>query len=309
MESLRTSQLQLVAGIAFGSVGLLWLLRRLTLRRKISGLQGQVVLITGASSGLGEACAHAFYKAGSKVILCARRVNELERVKNELISLDLTTTTHPPHVLPLDLEDLEGIPAKAAKALALNDGGVDILINNGGMGFRGTVLETELSVQQKVMKVNYFGSVALTKALLPSMIAKGGGHIVALSSVQGKFAIPFRSAYAASKHAMQAFFECLRAEMAQHNVLVTIISPGYIRTNYSYNAVTADGTPHGEMDATIASGMSTDYVAERILHSIVKRQPDVIIGPLYLRMLIYIKAFLPSLYAWVMALRARGGRK
>ncbi|XP_022093555.1 dehydrogenase/reductase SDR family protein 7-like isoform X2 [Acanthaster planci] len=306
MERLSRGQLQIVAGLTFGSLGLLWLWRRLAVRRGRAALKDKVVLITGASSGVGEACAHAFYRVGSKVILCARRIKELERVKNDLSSLKLTTPTHPPCILPLDLEDLEGIPKKAQEALALH-GRVDILINNGGMTSKGAVEDTEMSVHQKVMTINYFGSVALTKELLLSMIANKCGHIVAISSVQGKIAIPYRSAYGASKHAMNAFFDCLRAEVAQHKINVTVVSPSYIKTNISYNAVTADGTRHGEMDRNIATGMSTDYVVKKILQAVIQKQGDLVLGPFHHRLAIYVRVLSPRLYDWLMALRARGG--
>ncbi|XP_038064236.1 dehydrogenase/reductase SDR family protein 7-like [Patiria miniata] len=306
MDRLNITQLQIAAGLTFGSLGLLWLWRQLTLRRGRALFKDKVVLITGASSGLGEACAHAFYREGSKVILCARRVKELERVRNDLSSLKLPIPTHSPCILTLDLEDLQTIPKKAEEALALH-GRVDILVNNGGMGYRGTVVGTEMSVHQKLMNVNYFGSVALTKELLPSMIAERSGHIVAVSSVQGKIAIPYRSAYAASKHAMNAFFDSLRAEVAQHNVCVTVVSPSYIKTNISYNAVTADGMRHGELDHAIATGMTTDYVVKEILAAMIRKQSDLVLGPVHHRLAIYLRVFSPWLYAWIMSRRALGG--
>lgn len=124
-------------------------------------------------------------------------------------------------------------------------GQIDILINNGGISVRSDIMSTAMDVDIKVMLVNYFGTVGMTKAVLPSMIKRKEGRIVCVSSVQGKFAIPYRSSYTASKHALQAFCDSLRAEMDEHNVQVTIASPGYINTSMSINALTGSGKAHG----------------------------------------------------------------
>ncbi|XP_049956986.1 dehydrogenase/reductase SDR family protein 7-like isoform X4 [Schistocerca serialis cubense] len=216
-------------------------------RRLKYRLKEKVVLITGASSGLGEALAHAFYRAGCRVVLAARCEDELRRVKNMLLtthSVSKTDVTHPPVVLPLDLSDLNALPGRVAKVLEIF-GHIDILINNGGISYRGNILTTSIDVDIKLMLINYFGQVALTKAVLPSMIDRQSGHIVSVSSVQGKIAIPYRSAYTASKHAVQAFSDTLRAEVAAHNINVTLVSPGYIHTKLSVNALTGNGEAYG----------------------------------------------------------------
>lgn len=294
----------------FGSLGLLWLYKKLRSQQRRTGLKDKVVLITGASSGVGEACARAFYQLGCKVILCARRASELWRVKKELMDLKLDSgiPAHTPHVVPLDLERLDELPDKAKEALALH-GHVDILINNGGMSGRGSVVDTVLSVHQKIMNVNHFGSLVLTSAILPNMISRGSGHILAVSSIQGRIAIPFRSAYSASKHAMQAFFDSLRAEVAEHNIQVTVLSPSYIKTNISLSALDGDGSVHAKMDSTTANGMSTVYVADRVVDAVAKQQSDVVLGPFTHGAAIYIRALLPNLYFWIMAGRARKGTK
>lgn len=269
-------------------------------------LQGKVVLITGASSGLGEALAHAFYKAGCKVILTARREKELARVKNDLLSLHPTVPTYPPVTLLLDLSKPEDIPKYASEVLAIHKN-VDILVNNAGISYRGDVMSTKVEVDEQVMAVNYFGTVALTKAFLPCMVAQGGGHIVAISSVQGRIALPQRSAYAASKHALQAFFDSLRAELAAANVKVTVVSPGYIRTNLSLNAVTGSGELYGELDETTASGYSPESVANKIVASVAREKEEVVIAPLSARLAIGLRTVLPSLYFRIMERRAARG--
>lgn len=219
-------------------------LTRMKEKRNARNLNGKVVLITGASSGLGEALAHSFYLAGCKVVLAARRKDELERVRKDLLELHATVPTHPPIVLPLDLSDLNSITGKVQSVLEIH-GAIDILVNNGGISVRGDALSTAIDVDIRIMLVNYFGTVAMTKACLPSMIARKEGRIVCVSSVQGKFAIPHRSAYSASKHALQAFCDSLRAEVAKDNVSVTLISPGYINTAISVNALTGSGATYG----------------------------------------------------------------
>ncbi|XP_072167849.1 dehydrogenase/reductase SDR family protein 7-like [Diadema setosum] len=291
-----------------GSMGLLWLYRRLRSQQRRAALQGKVVLITGASSGVGEECARAFHRLGCKVILCARRVSELERVKNDLMTQKLKqgVEAHIPHIVPLDLEKLDELPAKAKQALDVH-GHVDILINNGGLGMRGGVSDTLLPVHQKVMNVNYFGSLVLTTALLPGMISRGCGHIVAVSSIQGRMAIPFRSAYTASKHALQAFCDSLRAEVACHNIHVSVLSPSYIRTSISLNALDGDGSAHAKMDSTIAKGMSASYMADRVVDAVAWQQKDVLVGPFHHKAAVFLRTLLPNLFFWIMKMKAKKG--
>ncbi|KAH8267793.1 hypothetical protein KR026_006876 [Drosophila bipectinata] len=265
-------------------------------------LPGKVVLITGASSGLGESLAHVFYRAGCKVILAARRTQELERVKKDLLALDVDPA-YPPTVLALDLAELNSIPEFVTRVLSVYNQ-VDILINNGGISVRADVASTAVDVDLKVMVVNYFGSVALTKALLPSMIKRGSGHICFISSVQGKFAIPQRAAYSASKHALQAFADSLRAEVANKNINVSCVSPGYIRTQLSLNALTGSGSSYGKMDETTAKGMSPEKLAERILQCILRKEPDIIVSDVQAKIAYYLRHLCPTLYFWIMSKRA-----
>ncbi|XP_013384795.1 dehydrogenase/reductase SDR family protein 7-like [Lingula anatina] len=279
-----------------------WVSYRLFKKRHCD-LRDKVVLITGASSGLGEACAHAFYKAGSRVILCARREAELKRVKQDLQNLKLAIETKEPSILTLDLSDLDSVPQRAAQALKIH-GHIDILVNNGGISYRGEAMETELGIHMSVMTVNYFGQIALTQALLPSMVSRDCGHIVAISSVQGKIAIPYRSAYAASKHAAQAYFDSLRAEVADKNIKVSVISPGYIKTNLSLNALQGDGTRYGVMDKTTETGMSPEYVASKVLKAVQEQKNELILAPFTVTVAVFLRTFCPSLYFSLMKKRA-----
>ncbi|XP_004924837.1 dehydrogenase/reductase SDR family protein 7-like [Bombyx mori] len=272
-------------------------------KKRRSTLRGKVVLITGASSGIGEALAHVFYGQGCKIILASRRKRELERVKQDLISRKVAIQTLEPVVLELNLADIDNMYLFVEKVYGIC-GHVDILVNNGGVTHRGSILNTKTDVDQKIMFINYFGSVALTKAVLPKMIERKSGHVVFNSSVQGLISIPNRSAYAASKHALQAFGDCLRAEMDQYGINVTVVSPGYIKTAISMNAFTGSGDTHGVMDATTAKGFTPEYTANKILDAVVNKKNELILSQFLPRFAIFLRHTFPSLYFTIMAKRA-----
>ncbi|PNF35180.1 Dehydrogenase/reductase SDR family protein 7-like [Cryptotermes secundus] len=230
---------------------------------------------------------------------------DLTRDRDQWRALVYTAVpTHLPVVLPLDLSDLNSLPDCVTQALAIF-GHVDILIHNGGISNRGDVISTDVDVAMKIMMVNYFGQMVLTKAVLPSMIERRSGHIVTVSSIQGRIAIPYRSAYAASKHALQAFSDSLRAELARYNIKVSVISPGYIATALSVNALTGSGEAYGETDSATANGYTPEYVAEKILSAVVQCKEEMIISPVVPRLAMLIRTLAPSLYFWIMERRAR----
>ncbi|HEV3485288.1 MAG TPA: SDR family oxidoreductase, partial [Vicinamibacterales bacterium] len=231
----------------------------------------QIVWITGASSGIGEALAIAWSREGARVILSARNVAELERVRQSCEQPER-------HVVkPLDLTDGDAIRNAAAEVLR-DFGHVDILVHSGGVSQRSLAVETDLATDRRIMELNYFGTVALTKALLPSMLARRSGHIVPISSVIGYVGVPLRSAYAASKHALHGFFNALRAETHKHGVRVTIVCPGYIRTNVSQNALRGDGTRHGQLDDTHRNAMLPEEAAPAILRGVAQNKREVHVG-------------------------------
>ncbi|XP_012534978.1 dehydrogenase/reductase SDR family protein 7-like [Monomorium pharaonis] len=273
-------------------------------KRKKTALGNKVVLITGASSGLGEALAHTFYSFGCKIILVARRKEELERVKSDLMNTHQTVPTYPPIVLPLDLTDINNLKNEISKAIMVH-GRIDILINNAGISYRGEVINTNVDVDIKVMLTNYFSPIALSKIVLPYMIKQQSGHIIAISSVQGRIAIPFRSAYAASKHALQAWYDTARAELSDKNIKFTVINPGYIKTSLSLNALTGNGQVYGIMDKTTESGYQPKYVAECVLRSVLKQEKEVTIASFSPKCAIILRTLFPSLYFWIMEKRAR----
>ncbi|XP_075417168.1 dehydrogenase/reductase SDR family member 7B isoform X1 [Tenrec ecaudatus] len=292
-----------------GFVGIFSLFKLLQQIRMKAYLKDSVVVITGATSGLGKECAKVFHAAGAKLVLCGRNKEALDELTRDFATSCTTKIkVYKPCIVAFDLADPNAIVAAAARILQCF-GHVDILINNAGISYRGAIKDTSTEVDKKVMETNYFGPVALTKALLPSMIEKKQGHIVVISSIQGKISIPFRSAYAASKHATQAFFDCLRAEMEQHGIDVTVISPGYIHTNLSLNAITADGSRYGVMDTTTAQGRSPTEVARDVLAAVAKKKKDVILSDLLPLLATYIRTLAPGLFFRLMASRARKEQK
>ncbi|XP_075036006.1 dehydrogenase/reductase SDR family member 7B isoform X2 [Mixophyes fleayi] len=292
-----------------GSVGIYSLFKVLQKLRSSAYIQDAVVVLTGATSGLGKECAKVFYKAGARLVLCGRSEERLNDLINELSQMRKgSTQLHKPHMVIFDLSDVDTVTSAAKEILHLV-GNVDILINNAGISYRGTILNTKVSVDRMLMDTNYFGPVALTKALLPSMIKNKRGHIVAISSVQGKISIPFRSAYSASKHATQAFFDCLRAEMAPHDITVTLINPGYIQTNLSLNAVTDDGSKYGVMDKTTAEGRTAEEVAKIVLSAVEERSKEVLVAGLVPTLAVYLRALAPKIFFSLMAARAKKERK
>ncbi|WP_317133169.1 SDR family oxidoreductase [Adhaeribacter rhizoryzae] len=253
----------------------------------------QVVWITGASSGIGEALAQAFAQAGASLILSARRIEELERVKNSLPLSPAQVL-----VLPIDLEKPETFPELVQQVMdAFNR--IDILVHNGGISQRGLVKASPLALDQKIMAVNYFGAVALTKAVLPIMLAQKSGRVVVISSLVGKFGTPMRSAYAASKHALHGFFDSLRSEVWRDNIRVTIVCPGYIRTNISINALTEKGDKHNRMDKNQEKGMAPERCATLILKAVAANKEEVVIGGKEI-LAVYLKRFFPGLLSWAL---------
>ncbi|XP_041673141.1 dehydrogenase/reductase SDR family member 7B [Cheilinus undulatus] len=282
-----------------------WLLYRILLRlRPGASLQDAVVVITGASSGLGKECARVFHAAGARLVLCGRDAARLKEAVEEITASSAGSKTHTPCTVAFDLADSDSVGGAAEEILKCY-GHVDVLINNAGISYRGNILDTNLSVQRDVMETNYFGPIALTQALLPSMVQRRSGHVVVISSVQGKISIPYRSAYAASKHATQAYFDCLRAEMDRYGIQVTIVSPGYIRTNLSVNAVTGDGSKYGVLDKTTASGRDPQDVAQAVLKAVRQRSKDVVLAGLLPHVAIYLRTLWPALFFKLMSSRAR----
>lgn len=238
----------------------------------MKNLNGKVVWLTGASGGIGEALAYALAKKNVRLILSARRVVELQRVCDKCRELGADA-----HVLSFDLAGVHILPQIAEKALAIY-GRIDLLINNGGISQRSKAIETPMEIDRRIMDINYFSSVALTKALLPHMLLQGDGMIAVMSSFSGKFGWKERTAYAASKFALQGFYESLRAELFDKNIKVLIISPARVNTDISINAIKEDGSKHGISDPAQQKGLSANVVANKIVTAIERDNKELMIA-------------------------------
>lgn len=231
---------------------------------------GRRVWVTGASSGIGEALAMAIVRGGGRVVISARRLDKLHAVR--------AATGRPDHVaiVALDQSQPEGV-TDAVRAAVGAFGGLDTIILNGGVSQRSLARDTALDVDRALMTVNYLANVAITKAVLPALLEQPHPQIAVISSVVGRVGSPYRSGYAASKHALHGFFDSLRAELPT-SVTVTIVCPGFVKTDISMHSLTADGSPLGQMDRAQALGMRADVFAERALQAILRRRREVTIG-------------------------------
>tara|TARA_R110000796_G_scaffold185330_2_gene301990 strand:+ start:88784 stop:89572 length:789 start_codon:yes stop_codon:yes gene_type:complete len=251
-------------------------------------LTNKTIWVTGASSGIGEALAMQLSAEGAQLILSARRLAELERVKSNCSNQDKIK------ILTLDLAEADSLATKTNEAIALF-GQVDILINNGGISQRSLVKDTKLEVDRNLMEVNYFGNIALAKNLLPHMLKKGSGHFVVVTSLTGIFGTPYRSGYAATKHALHGFYDSLRAELEDDGIKVTIAAPGFVKTNVSVNALVGDGSKANVMDDAQAKGISAEDCAKAIIKAIKKEKREIYIGKESYGA--YAKRFVPDLFA------------
>jgi len=248
----------------------------------------KVVWITGASSGIGEALAEEFSRLGARLILSSRRKAELERVKTKLSMSDDHCL-----VLPLDLEKYQEMEDKVDQALKHFDR-IDYLVNNGGISQRSLIIDTKMDVYKRLMDIDYLGTVALSKAVLPVFIKQKAGHYTVVTSLMGKFASPLRSGYCGAKHALHGFFDALRLEHEDDNIGVTLVCPGFIRTNISHNALTGTGAAQQTMDSAQENGMSTDECARRIISGIRQGDFEIYIGGKE-RLAVYLKRWFPRL--------------
>ncbi|WP_199118239.1 SDR family oxidoreductase [Pedobacter sp. ASV28] len=254
-------------------------------------MNNKVVWITGASSGIGEALVYEYNTAGAKLIISSRNRDELFRVKNNCKNkIDV-------HVLSLDLENSESLPEKAVEALRIY-GRIDVLVNSGGISQRSLALETDLQTEQRLMNVNFWGTVILSKAVLPQMIRQNSGTIICVSSLVGKFGTRLRSAYSASKHALHGYFESLRIELDQPNIHILLACPGFIKTKVTINALTANGTAQGTMDQAQENGMPASECAKQIIKAAAQKEDEVYIGGKEVKG-IFLKRFFPKYFAKV----------
>ncbi|MCQ2058737.1 MAG: SDR family oxidoreductase [Bacteroidaceae bacterium] len=254
-------------------------------------LQGKVVWITGSSSGIGLETAYACARLGATLILTALEENLLEEACKKCKELGAGNA----YALPFDLSKLDQVAELADKAWSLENK-IDIFYNNAGISQRGTTIETEMSVINKVMNINYFAPVIMTKQILPRMVERGSGQLVVTTSINGRFGFPLRCAYSSSKHALYGFFETVQAEYYKQGIRVTIVCPGRVQTKISFYALEKDGKQHAKMDAGQAAGCTAQQAGRKIARAICKKKREVLVGRTELLM-VYIKRFFPSLCA------------
>lgn len=260
-------------------------------KNRMKTLTGKVVWLTGASSGIGEALAIELAKEGCKLILSARRKNELQRVQ-KLAELSDDNCL----LLPLDLEQYQDF--ENLKNIALQKfNRIDVLINNAGISQRSLAIETSIEVDKRLMEVNYIGTVTLTKTLLPHFIKNKSGLIVTVTSAVGKIPSPWRSSYAAAKHALHGFFDSLRAECYQDGLRVLLVCPGFVATNVSVNALTGNGETTGKMDAATAKGISAKKCAQGIVAAMKAEKQEVVIGGIKEKFGVWTKRHFPLLFS------------
>ena len=228
----------------------------------------QVVWITGASSGIGYAFAQAFHAQGAKVILSALTDTELA-----LVCAELEGATP----LAFDVADFEALPAIAQQALSVH-GRIDVLVNNAGITQRALAKDTSFDVYRRLIDIDLMAPIALTQLVIPHMIERGAGRILAVASVAGKFGSGTRAAYCAAKHGMFGYFDSIRAELIHDGIEVTVIAPGAVRTNLARNALKGDGAKFGRTDDFIEGGYEPSYLVERVFDGIKKGKREIIIA-------------------------------
>ena len=227
---------------------------------------GRIVWITGASSGIGAALAAAFAAEGAQLVLSGRRRDALEAIAGDAL------------VLPFEATDWAALPGAAEAAWAWR-GGIDILVNNAGVSQRSLAIDTAPEVYRTLIETDLLAPIALTQAILPKMAARGGGHIVAISSVAGRVGPVLRTGYAAAKHGLIGYCDALRAEIeTAYGIKVTTVLPGSVRTRVAANALQGDGSARGVSDANIDAGMDPAECARRILDAVAAGARELVVA-------------------------------
>jgi dehydrogenase/reductase SDR family member 7B len=247
------------------------------------------VWITGASSGIGAGFAEFYAKQGFPLIISARRKERLQALQKKLESCSVDI-----HVVVMDVASEQSVE-EAWQYIIQKGWEIGTLVNNAGISQRSDILDTKMSVVRRLMEVNFFGAVFLTQKVVPHMLNQGEGHIITIASLVAKFSTPRRSAYAASKHAIVAFMDSLRAELWRDNIRVTTICPGYVKTELSYQALTADGSKQNQLDDGQKNGLSVEDFVAKAMYKIERGSDEVYIGGKEV-LAIYLKRFLPNLF-------------
>ena len=236
-------------------------------------LQNKTVWITGASRGVGEGMARVFQREGAELIISSRQEGELNRVKDSCTDGPGKVT-----VLPFDIADMSQV-ADAAGTVLADFERLDVLVNNAGISQRELAKDTHLDVDRRVMEVDFFGPIALTKAVLPRMIEQRSGHLVVTSSVAGKHGVPYRTAYCAAKHALHGWFDTLRIELLEHHIDVMLLVIAGVQSDVAKYALTGDGTEFGHNDwGDGGLSITPEQCGERVVEAILNKEYEPIIS-------------------------------
>lgn len=257
----------------------------------------KVVWITGASSGIGAALAHELAHFEIKLIISARRSHELQNLKESCTALPAEI-----YILPFDLMALDTFESITNQVIG-KFGRIDILFNNGGISQRSLANETPIEVDRKIMEINFFANIKLSKCVLPFMLKQNYGHFVVTSSLSGKFGFYERSAYAASKHALHGFYEALYLENRNQGISVTMICPGSIKTNIAQAALNKEGLPALAKDERLEKGMEASVCAQKIIKAVANEKLEVVIGKSEV-IPVFLKRFFPVIF-WKLMYKLR----
>ncbi|MBN3310785.1 dehydrogenase/reductase (SDR family) member 7Cb [Amia ocellicauda] len=266
-----------------------------------SVVRNKVVVITDAVSGLGKECSRVFHMGGARLILCGKSWEKLETLYEALNSVADPSVTFTPKLVLLDLSDIGSI-AEVTNEILECYGCVDVLISNASLKVKAPVQTLSLDMDRKIMDTNYFGPITLAKGLLHSMISRRTGHLLLVNSIQGKLAVPFRTAYAASKHAAQAFFDCLRAEVEEFGISVSTVSPTFIRSFHQQpEPANWEKSIWKFFFRKLAHGVHPVEVADEILRTVSRKKKEVLMANPIPRAALYVRSLFPGLFFAVVA--------
>jgi dehydrogenase/reductase SDR family member 7B len=230
---------------------------------------GKTIWVTGASSGIGAALSRRFSAAGAFVILSGRNMARLTDTAAKCVGKSL--------ILPFDLTEYAALCAVTEQACDWR-GSVDILVNNAGIAQKSLAVDTNFDLYRLVMDTDFLAPLRLTQLLLPSMVSRSSGSIIAVSSVAGRVGVPFYSAYCAAKHAMMGYFDALRSELVSSGIHVMTVLPGYVRTGIQANTIRSDGTSFGPKYSEDTYGLSADKAASEILNCFLAGRREITLG-------------------------------
>ncbi|XP_062874764.1 dehydrogenase/reductase SDR family member 7C-B [Trichomycterus rosablanca] len=267
-------------------------------------VQNKVVLITDSLSVLGNDCAKLFHKRGARLILCGKEWEKLESLGQQLVDESDPTATFPPKLIELDFGEIETMPDVLSDVLDCY-GYVDILIINSSIKVKAPAQSLSLEMDKMVMDANYFGPITLAKGVLPTMISRKAGHILLVNSIQGKLTVPFRTTYAASKHAVQAFFDCLRAEVQEFGISVTTINHTFINPSPSVQQMNPLNSILSVLTGQKPHGVSPEEMTSAILKALSNKRNEIIMAHSISKLAIYARSLFPNIFFAVMAAGVR----